>query len=460
MLMNGLPTARPFQSGLSAQLQQLLRPTTSTSSSNNNEYPPAETPQHQPMARSRSQTDAEKRPPLSIQVDDLISRDDSSIIPPSSAAAAAAPSPKSSSSNSMMMRLQPPSLQPPATVSAARPTPQLAAPAPLSPKLDSSHIYASPTSVLPRRSRGLEFSRACTHLHHSTLAESSPDTSPVISSKGVNIPRRRGSHSSSTAAASAAAAADRSGMISGSVSSVNMLESDTTSSSEEEEDDQDLINPTTNAAGGDNNNMIITNNNTPQAANQFGNTAASASASASAPAVGSNSPFAAVNNSTWNPADWTTMGGYYYSQANLGSFQHARIGKYRSRHSLSSGSSASGGNSNTKPVVGSGLQQQQQQQQQRPLSPPLFRSIENPNNGGYFASSSFSSRATFSPPRRPENSNLHQNNDLRMSDVGDDASSRPSQPTAADGSASKPDGEAFGVVRRAVTRRSNLLVSC
>ncbi|KAH6696814.1 hypothetical protein F5X68DRAFT_146027 [Plectosphaerella plurivora] len=62
-------------------------------------------------------------------------------------------------------------------------------PAPLSPKLEQ--IYASPTNILPRRSRGLDFSRAATSLHHSTLAESSPDSSPTIGGRAVNIPARR-----------------------------------------------------------------------------------------------------------------------------------------------------------------------------------------------------------------------------------------------------------------------------
>ncbi|KAM0816990.1 hypothetical protein AB5N19_02792 [Seiridium cardinale] len=67
-----------------------------------------------------------------------------------------------------------------------------AKPSPLSPKLDQSHIYASPTNILPRRSRGLDFSRAATSLHHSTLAEqSSPDTSPTIGGgRAMNIPGR------------------------------------------------------------------------------------------------------------------------------------------------------------------------------------------------------------------------------------------------------------------------------
>lgn len=63
--------------------------------------------------------------------------------------------------------------------------------APLSPKLDHSQIYASPTNILPRRSRGLDFSRAATSLHHSTLAEqSSPDSSPTIGGRAMSIPGR------------------------------------------------------------------------------------------------------------------------------------------------------------------------------------------------------------------------------------------------------------------------------
>lgn len=63
-------------------------------------------------------------------------------------------------------------------------------PAPLSPQLDQSHSFASP--ILPRRSRGLDFSRAATSLHHSTLAEQSdPDSSPTMGGKAMNIPARR-----------------------------------------------------------------------------------------------------------------------------------------------------------------------------------------------------------------------------------------------------------------------------
>lgn len=65
-------------------------------------------------------------------------------------------------------------------------------PTPLSPHLDRSNTYASPTNILPRRSRGLDFSRAATSLHHSTLADqSSPESSPTASGMAMNIPGRR-----------------------------------------------------------------------------------------------------------------------------------------------------------------------------------------------------------------------------------------------------------------------------
>lgn len=83
------------------------------------------------------------------------------------------------------------SLQMPQQSQAAQPA-SYVQPAPLSPKLDHSNIYASPTNILPRRSRGLDFSRAATSLHHSTLADqATPDSSPTIGSRAMNIPGRR-----------------------------------------------------------------------------------------------------------------------------------------------------------------------------------------------------------------------------------------------------------------------------
>lgn len=109
---------------------------------------------------------------------------------------------------------------------------------PLSPKLDpASSLYGSPASVIPRRARGGDFSRACTSLHQSTLAESSPDASPIVG-RGVNIPQRRltGHNGMIPDSPSGLAHGMWSGIhggertnLSSSVSSINMVESDTDS---------------------------------------------------------------------------------------------------------------------------------------------------------------------------------------------------------------------------------------
>ena len=268
---------------------------------------------------------------------------------------------------------------------------------PLSPKLDSAQIYGSPSSVLPRRSRGLDFSRACTNLHHSTLAESSPDSSPTVGGRGMNIPQRRGSQgSTSMHQMSSWGQGDRTG-ISSSVSSVNMMESDTSSS---EEDDEPM--------GGDRDEMMIVN--TPQNNK-----------------IGGPSPFA-VGNVMSPGNDW--MGGYSQAAASLMSFQRARFHKGRSRHSSSSAS----GNS-SKPSPG-------------PLSPPVMKSVEN-QAGGYFGTKNAI------PPRRQSLS--LGTRDLRLSDLSDDGESRGSRTESP--AAPVSEGGPLGVVRRAVTRRGSLLVS-
>ncbi|CAG8981533.1 hypothetical protein HYALB_00013925 [Hymenoscyphus albidus] len=115
---------------------------------------------------------------------------------------------------------------------------------PLSPKLDHSQTFGSPTSVLPRRSRGLDFSRAATNLHHSTLAEqSSPDSSPTISGRAMNIPNRKNGHNFMngpdslhlSSLWSTMANTDRPG-ISSSLGSVNMMCTDSSSNSSDDED--------------------------------------------------------------------------------------------------------------------------------------------------------------------------------------------------------------------------------
>lgn len=279
---------------------------------------------------------------------------------------------------------------------------------PLSPKLDAAQIYGSPASAIPRRSRGLDFARACTNLHHSTLAESSPDSSPNVGGRGVNIPQRRGGTSSvfgspgtNFAQPSGIGSANQTTMSS-SLSSVNMLESDTSSS---EEDDDEPMN-------GDRDEMIITS--TPQASKMHNGLLSN--------------PFGGVVASPGN--DW--MGTYSSAAASLASFQRARFRKSRnSRHSSSSAS----GNSN-KPSPG-------------PLSPPVLKSIEA-SNGGYFAREMSKSALQ----SRRESLSLGTG-DLQLSDMSDDGEARAFR---ADSPGANAENGPRGVVRRAVTRRGNLLV--
>jgi hypothetical protein len=120
-----------------------------------------------------------------------------------------------------------------------------AARVPLSPQLDARNTYASPASLLPRRSRGAEFSRACTNLHHSTLAEqSSPDSSPTITQKGMMIPSRKQRGNSMVLDSpnvnmhAAWGNVDRTA-ASSSVGSINMLGMDESSSDSDEGDPMD-----------------------------------------------------------------------------------------------------------------------------------------------------------------------------------------------------------------------------
>lgn len=283
--------------------------------------------------------------------------------------------------------------------SKASASPSLLSRAPLSPKLDAAQItYGSPGSVLPRRSRGLDFARACTNLHHSTLAESSPDSSPTVGGRGIMIPQRRTSPGlTSNPPFSTSGPADRTA-ISSSVSSVNMMESDTSSS----EDDED-------AMMGDRDDVMLS---TPQASRMGTGPSPFATGTIQSPGM-----------------DW--MGGYSQAAASFMSFQRARFRKGRSRHSSSSAS----GNS-TKPSPG-------------PHSPPVMKSVETPT-AGYFAPrhSIHSRRESLSLGTR----------DLRLSDLSDDGESRATRggsPTAV----SHSDGGPLGVIRRAVTRRGSLLVS-
>lgn len=160
-----------------------------------------------PARKTRSMSDGGQTPhrftPLSLADARRTSKDDSNITIPmrdavsssnsNSNSAAAGPPPSTPSRAVFPLGL---SLQMPPQQASTPPSQQPAAlypkPAPLSPKLDHSQTYSSPTNILPRRSRGLDFSRAATSLHHTTLAnQASPDSSPTIGGRGMNIPGRR-----------------------------------------------------------------------------------------------------------------------------------------------------------------------------------------------------------------------------------------------------------------------------
>lgn len=280
---------------------------------------------------------------------------------------------------------------------------------PLSPKLDQSQTYGSPSSVLPRRSRGLDFSRAATNLHHSTLAEqSSPDSSPTITGRAMNIPNRKnGLHFSggpesmnntSSSLWSTMANADRMG-VSSSLGSVNMMGSESSGSSS---DDDDLMD------ADDIDDSILT---TPQVGKM-------------------NTPFGAITQGS--PGNgWI---GQSPAVSSLMNFQRARLRHGKSRKSSSSGS----GNSMVSPTS---------------KSPPTMRSIEGMNNsylGKDMQSESLQSR---------RESISWAANQLHISGSESDDGTLKSTLENVDGMPVTPgrDGQR-GVIRRAVTRRGNMLV--
>lgn len=117
--------------------------------------------------------------------------------------------------------------------------------------------------------------------------------------------------------------------------------------------------------------------------------------------------------------DW--RGGPSPAAASLMSFQRARFRTRRSRHS------SSGSGSKPSPA---------------PLSPPVIKSIETAA-GGYFGGDMSKSAVQ----SRRESLSLGTR-DLQLSDLSDDGER-----------GSNPEGGPRGVIRRAVTRRGNLLVS-
>ncbi|KAK5701949.1 hypothetical protein LTR97_004767 [Elasticomyces elasticus] len=310
------------------------------------------------------------------------------------------------------------SLQMPARLDMPSPA-QFQRPAvPLSPKLDERDIYmqnqnliASPATSLPRHSRGLDFSRASTTLHHSTTAEkSSPDSSPVLTQKSMAIPLRRGSVSSMmldspnlngpSSMPWTSLAPERS-TVSSSVGSINMMISE----SENSESDEDAS-----MGGDDQEDAIFTTPHVQKLQNP----------SAATPFTGPQTPGGGAawgSGSTFSPAQASLMR----------TIRRTRLGKpgRRSRKSSSSADN-SGYSSIASPRTG---------------SPPPVRSIEGGAGlgGGYFPwqSSAAKSRRE-SLAMGTDGLHLSSGNDS-----GDEAGlTAPSTP---------------GVVRRPVTRRGNLL---
>ncbi|KAL8685190.1 MAG: hypothetical protein Q9218_007913 [Villophora microphyllina] len=293
---------------------------------------------------------------------------------------------------------------------------------PLSPKLDPAISYAPAGSALPRRSRGLDFSRACTNLHHSTLAEqSSPDSSPIVGGRGgIAIPPRKGIYNSLNTPTipdspgalpsslwSSMAGPEKSG-FSSSLGSASMMEYDSGSSTSEDadmmgqDDEEDTIHMTP---------QIWRSGNGP--ANMFG------------PALHSSPGGDGFHGSS--PAATKRM-----------TFQRAQIKHRQSRKSSSNASVGS-----AMPISGPSS------------TPPLLRSIESSSNGDAHRDPSKSEILS-----RRESLSLGTC-DLELSDgsQSEDEGKQHISPQieGAVPMPSTPSDERRHVTRRAVTRRGNLL---
>ena len=293
---------------------------------------------------------------------------------------------------------------------------------PVSPKPETAASYPSPSSVLPRRSRGLDFSRAATNLHHSTLAESSPESSPIVGSRGNMMPRKslfgppsnpsvpESPNTVPNSLWSTMASAEKTG-LSSSVGSSSVMEYDSGSTSSDgdevmdNEEDDDTIHMTPHIH---------------QLGNGFGN------------------PFGSVASSPGGDG----IGALSSAAAKLMSYQRRR-GKSRKKR-LSS-SSASGQSSLHSPG---------------PSSPPLLRSIESSlsMNGGYFLDDPSKKEIKSRRESLSLGTNDMQLSDaeqsdgeglLRMHSHEDVPIPTPMTPTMDD---------RRNVIRRAVTRRGNMLV--
>lgn len=288
---------------------------------------------------------------------------------------------------------------------------------PLSPKQTEPHSFIqtpgllphSPATSLPRHSRGLDFSRASTNLHHSTLPEfNSPCSSPVITQKALPIPGRKLSMSNMVLDGSACngtsnmpwnTGAYERGTMGSSIGSANMLNSESESSNSDEDA----------SMGGDDfeDPMFAT----PQVHKlQNPHTAPTPFHTQSTPG--------GTANTTWGS-------GSHFSPAQaslMKTIRRTRLHK-TGRRSRKSSSSASGSGYNS-------------MASQRNTSPPPIRSIESAGNFPWSSAAARSRRES-----------LAMGTDALHLSSGNDSGDEATLPTP-----STP-----GVVRRAVTRRQNLL---
>ncbi|KAI5370659.1 putative uncharacterized protein C16C6.04 [Septoria linicola] len=267
------------------------------------------------------------------------------------------------------------------------------------------------TPAIPRHSRGLDFSRSSTTLHHSTLAESSPDSSPVISQKPIPVPARRRMSSNAMALDAPSMTSGASMMpcgaqtpgydkstVSSSVGSTNLMASDTESS--DSDDDASM--------GGDEvDDAVLSTPHVHKLQN------------ANAPTPLHQSTFAPT---TPNASQWGTGSHFSPAQASLlKTIRRTRLHKSSKGRSRKGSSSASGSGYSS---VAS----------PRNTSPPPMRSIETAG-GSLFAMTNAVRSRRESLAMGTDNLHLSSGNDS-----GDEAN------------VSTP-----GVVRRPVVRRGNLL---
>ncbi|KAF2009444.1 hypothetical protein BU24DRAFT_75206 [Aaosphaeria arxii CBS 175.79] len=230
----------PEVPAVKAMISRLASQMGSTDNDDNNEaglgsQSSVRTPHRSPNSKGRSLSDSTPQlsPSPKFREPPHISKDDHHAIPPRT--------PRRPELLSRGLSLQ----MPPQEMPIANSVAHFAARVPLSPQLDAHNTYASPASLLPRRSRGAEFSRACTNLHHSTLVDqSSPDSSPTITQKGMMIPRKPRTNSMILDSPNinhstwGMGNGDRTA-ASSSLGSINMLGSDDSSSSSDEGDPMD-----------------------------------------------------------------------------------------------------------------------------------------------------------------------------------------------------------------------------